>query len=195
MAGDLPPIAMLPSWMASDPRMTYRRFKVFAALSARRNLKTGRCDPSHATLHEDTCLYVQDVKKELNRAKADGLLDWENRFYENGGATSNSYTLHYMAEVDQALEGSRGKDARGSRGKDARGSRDKDAGPSRDKDATNNEDNNEDNIEFFPGGSPPEDKNILEGKDRQKPKQGKTYLNPHFPSELNIRCPEMEIML
>ena len=153
---------MLPSWVAHDPRMTYRRFKLFSALSARRNQKTKLCIPSHSTIHQDTCLDEQDVKKELNRAKADGLLDWEKRFDENGGAISNSYTLHFMAEVDKALEGSRGKDAggekpaRGSREKDARGSRGKDAGPSREKDASNNEDNSEanikDNIESFPLG-------------------------------------------
>ena len=189
MAGELPPIAMLPSWMAHDPRMTYRRFKVCSGLTARRNQKTKLCIPSLNTLHQDTCLYPQDVHEELKSLKADGWISWKKRFNEHGGAISNSYTLHFMADVDKALEGSRGKPDGGSQEKPNAPSQEKPDGPTREKTTSNNEGKSEASTKentdsISPGGSPLEIKKEVEGNDRPKPKQRRTLLREEWkPTE------------
>ena len=134
----IPPFGLIPSWMAADKQITFRKLRLFIALSARRNTVTKACFPSLETLSRDTRMAERDVRRILNEAKEDGLLDWEKR-------GCNHYQLKFMDAIDgvleaPVLEAPEGREAP----KDMRHEAPKDA---RLEATMNNEDNNEDNNE------------------------------------------------
>ena len=85
----------------------------YVALALLRRLATdGRCDPSHATLADDSGKSVDTVKRALKAMQKLGMIDWARRICREGSRvwqTSNSYLLWlsqpvFRCEGDSARE-------------------------------------------------------------------------------------------
>lgn len=83
---------MLPQWMMRDTSISGHAKLVYLSLNSRTS-RTSSSFPSHALIGKECGFSVTTVKAALNELKGLGLVTWEKRVREDGGATSNMYYL------------------------------------------------------------------------------------------------------
>lgn len=93
---NLPPLALMPSALASNPKITKSDWRTAVALAARRNAKTGLCCPSLPTLSGDTGLPLRNQRRSLDHLEALGLIGIVPRYNEKGARISNQYNLRFL---------------------------------------------------------------------------------------------------
>ena len=76
----------------SNTELPSRAKAVYMYLRDRAN-KNGKCWPGIKTIARDLSLSVSTVKRALDDLYRAGLVSKENRWRENGGLTSNLYSL------------------------------------------------------------------------------------------------------
>lgn len=76
----------------SNTELPSRAKAVYMYLRDRAN-KNGKCWPGIKTIARDLSLSVSTVKRALDDLYRAGLISKENRWRENGGLTSNLYSL------------------------------------------------------------------------------------------------------
>lgn len=98
----LPPFAYVPSRAYADARLSKTDHRVFGALCARRNKKTGACFPSHERISADTGIHLPHVKKALLRLEEFGYIVRYRRVDDNGKDLSNTYDITAFGEGDES---------------------------------------------------------------------------------------------
>ena len=81
----IPPFAIVPSHAIRDPELLDSDLRVYSALCAFRNTKSGRLDPSQALIGLAARCTPVTVRAALKRLRKRGYIDWEPRFWPNGG--------------------------------------------------------------------------------------------------------------
>jgi hypothetical protein len=187
---NLPPLAILPSTLASNRKITKNDWQTAVVLASRWNAKTGRCDPGLPTLCRDTGLHKRNQRRSLDHLEALGLIAIVSRTNKHGATISNQYDLKFMngvreiggvRENDGVHQTSAGDVHQTSAG-DVHQSG---AGDVHQTSAPNKEDNKEDNSET----------NVLDfkGSSAKKPRQKKissngTRIDPDWrPTKANIK--------
>ncbi len=94
----LPPLAVMPSAIFTDSRLSKTDLRVLGVLAARRNRKTGRCFPSKNTIGDDIGVDLSHEKTSLRRLKKFGHLDWTLRKDQFGRDISSEYTFSTLHE-------------------------------------------------------------------------------------------------
>lgn len=89
----LPPLAVVPSAIAGDKRLTRSALAVLVALYARANRRTGQCNPSAATLARDTGIAIRHVREAKRVLEKLGYLKSERQFQRNGREATSSHIL------------------------------------------------------------------------------------------------------
>jgi hypothetical protein len=84
--------ATIPNWMVRDTTISGHAKLVYVCLTSRTS-RTNASWPSHALIGREAGIGVTSVKTALNELKALGLVRWEKRTRDDGGATSNMYFI------------------------------------------------------------------------------------------------------
>lgn len=84
--------AAIPNWMVRDTSISGHAKLVYISLISRTS-RTNASWPSHALIGAECGIGVTSVKTALNELKTLGLISWEKRTREDGGATSNMYFI------------------------------------------------------------------------------------------------------
>lgn len=82
----------MPQWMMRDTSISGHAKLVYLSLNSRTS-RNNNSWPSHALIGRECGIGVTTVKSALNELKALGLVRWEKRTRDDGGATSNMYYL------------------------------------------------------------------------------------------------------
>jgi hypothetical protein len=84
--------AAIPNWMVRDTTISGHAKLVYISLISRTS-RTNASWPSHALIGKESGIGVTSVKAALNELKTLGLVSWEKRTRDDGGATSNMYFI------------------------------------------------------------------------------------------------------
>lgn len=84
--------AVIPQWIVRDQTISGHAKVVYISLTSRTS-RNNRSWPSHALLAKEAGVGVTTIKTALNELKALGLVRWEKRTRDDGGATSNMYFI------------------------------------------------------------------------------------------------------
>jgi len=84
--------AAIPNWMVRDTSISGHAKLVYISLMSRTS-RTNASWPSHALIGKEAGIGVTSVKAALNELKLLGLVRWEKRTRDDGGATSNMYFI------------------------------------------------------------------------------------------------------
>lgn len=84
--------AAIPNWMVRDTSISGHAKLVYISLMSRTS-RTNASWPSHALIGRECGIGVTSVKSALNELKTLGLVSWEKRTRDDGGATSNMYFI------------------------------------------------------------------------------------------------------
>jgi hypothetical protein len=187
---NLPPLAILPSALASNPKITKNDWQTLVVLAGRWNAKTGRCDPGLSTLCRDTGLHKRNQRRSLDHIEALDLIGIIPRENKHGATITNQYDLKFLNGVRE-IDGVRENDgvhqtSAGDVHQTSAGDvHQSGTGDVHQTSAPNKEDNKEDNSET----------NVLEfeGSSAKKPRQKKksskgSHINPDWrPTKENIK--------
>lgn len=92
MSEEFQAFTTIPNWMMRDTSISGHAKLVYLSLNSR-TARVAASWPSHALIASECGISVTTVKAALNELKALGLVRWEKRIREDGGATSNMYYL------------------------------------------------------------------------------------------------------
>lgn len=84
--------AVIPQWIVRDQTISCHAKVVYISLTSRTS-RNNSAWPSHALLAKEAGVGVTTIKTALNELKALGLVRWEKRTRDDGGATSNMYFI------------------------------------------------------------------------------------------------------
>jgi len=85
--------AVIPTWLLRSPDFTLHEKAVYAALKSYAS-KTRTAFPSHLTLATDLGISVSAVQRAMRGLRDGGLVTWDAHRREDGGQTSNRYTIY-----------------------------------------------------------------------------------------------------
>ncbi len=100
---NLPPLAVMPSLIFADSRLTKTDLRVLGALCARRNRKTGLCCPSQERISSDLGIAERHVRTALKHLEACGQIIRNQKRRADGTLGVCRYTI-------VNLEGAQGND-------------------------------------------------------------------------------------
>ena len=84
--------AAIPNWMVRDTTISGHAKLVYISLMSRTS-RTNASWPSHALIGKESGIGVTSVKAALAELRTLGLVRWEKRTRDDGGATSNIYFI------------------------------------------------------------------------------------------------------
>lgn len=95
--------AMIPRWLLFDEQVTMQAKMVYVVLSGHVGPE-GTCWPSHATIAREASMATSTVKRSLAELQDRGLVKWRARERDDGGKSSNLYTLMVLVGVREEPE-------------------------------------------------------------------------------------------
>ncbi|MDU8929673.1 helix-turn-helix domain-containing protein [Alisedimentitalea sp. MJ-SS2] len=84
-------------WAQEQPRLTQSAFVVLSRLIYRQNIKTGQCDPSVATIMDDTGLCERSVRKAFRELEKRGAV----KSYRRSQRSRNQFVVFSVDEIKQ----------------------------------------------------------------------------------------------